>query len=71
MALDLQKISKAIAGGMAASAAGSGSAYLMIPPGLELPVWVYALLPAVNFALGFAVVYFAPANTISPNDPRL
>jgi len=62
MALDLKKISKAIAGGIAATAAGSGTAFVVIPTGVGVPSWAYAAVPLVNFIIGFAVVYWAPAN---------
>jgi len=62
MSLNVQKISKAIAGGIAATAAGSGTAFVIIPTGIDVPSWVYAAVPLANFIVGFAVVYWAPAN---------
>lgn len=57
----MNKISKAIAGGLAA-AAGTGTAYFMLPEGLVVPGWAYLAVPAINFVVGFVVTYFAPAN---------
>lgn len=59
----LQRISKAIAAGIAAAAGGSTTAYLIIPPGLSIPPWVYLLIPGGNFVLGFVLTYLAPPNS--------
>lgn len=60
----LAKVSKAIAAGLAAAAAGSTTAYVIVPADMlaNAPGWVMIAVPAANFVVGFAVTYFAPAN---------
>lgn len=61
--MDLGKISKAIAGAVAAGIGGAGTSAVVIPDGVAMPWYGYALVGALNAVLGFAVVYFAPRNT--------
>ena len=58
----MEKVSKAIAGGIAAAATTGGAAYFTLPADLGLPTAAYVAVPIINFVIGFAVVYFAPAN---------
>lgn len=60
--MDIRGISKALAGSLATTIAGTGSAYVALPPGVDVPWWGYLLVGVVNAAIGFGVVYFAPAN---------
>lgn len=57
----MNKISKAIAAGIAA-AAGTGTVYFMLPEGMTVPSYFYLAVPAINFIVGFVVTYFAPPN---------
>ena len=69
--IDLSRINKALhagfAGGVASLGTTAGAAYLVLPAGLNLPGWIYAAVPAVNFVVGFGIgfawTYLAPANT--------
>jgi hypothetical protein len=67
--MDYANISKAIAGGITGAVAATGGAgvvYFSLPPGTNLPEWVYTAVPVINalvgFAIGFLGVYHAPAN---------
>lgn len=66
MSIDFAKVSKAIAGGVAAATGGSATAYVMIPAGVNAPAWLMAAIPLANFVIGFAIVYWAPANKTTP-----
>ena len=66
MSIDVSKFKKAIAGGVAAAIGGSGTAYVILPPGLDIPAWIYAVVPIANFIVGFVIVYESPANVPSP-----
>lgn len=60
--MDLAKISKAIAGALAAGVGGAGTSAVIIPDGVNMPWYGYILVGLVNAVLGFVVVYFAPKN---------
>jgi len=69
--MDFSKIAKAIAGAVSGAGIGGGGvayAYLSLPPAAAaaLPSWVSVDMPIANMVIGavvgFAVVYFAPAN---------
>lgn len=69
--VDLSKISKAIAGllsGAGIAAGTSAYTYISLPASVaaQLPSWVSVDIPIVNAVIGgiigFAIVYFAPAN---------
>lgn len=63
--MDLKTISKAIAGALAAGAGGLGTSVIAVPDGVVVPWWGYVLIGVLNAALGFAVVYIAPKNTVA------
>lgn len=62
--MDFSKIWKAIAGGLTGAVTGGGVAITLQPgaPSWERPV----LSAVVGFVVGFAGVYFAPANAAAP-----
>ena len=53
--MDIRKVSKAIAGAVAAGATAPGVMAVSIPQGVEAPWWGYVLI-------SYAGVWFAPAN---------
>jgi hypothetical protein len=61
--MDFGKISKAIAGAVAAGIGGAGTSAVIIPDGVTMPWYGYVIVGVLNAVLGFAVVYFAPRNT--------
>lgn len=63
--MDLAKISKAIAGALAAGVGGAGTSAIIVPDGINMPWYGYLLVGVLNAALGFLVVYFAPRNAPS------
>lgn len=56
------RVAKAIAGAAATAAGGMGTAWVVVPPNVDMPWWGYLIAGIVNAGLGFAFVYFAPAN---------
>lgn len=60
--MDLSRISKAIAGGIATASGVTGTASVVIPSSVDMPWYGYAVIGVLNFILGFGVVYLAPAN---------
>ena len=60
--MDLAKISKAIAGAVAAGVGGAGTTAIIVPPTVEMPWWGYVIVGLANAVLGFVVVYWSPAN---------
>lgn len=69
--MDFAKFSKAIAGAISGAGLAAGTSaytYISLPPeaSATLPHWVGVAVPLVNMAIGaligFAVVYWAPAN---------
>lgn len=62
---DLRTITKAIAGATAGAMGGVGTALITVPPDVVMPFWGYILVGVLNAAIGFAGVYFAPANRLS------
>lgn len=63
--MDLGKISKAIAGALAAGIGGAGTSAIIVPDGINMPWYGYVIVGALNAVLGFVVVYFAPKNSPS------
>ncbi len=61
--MDWRIVSKAVAGGLAAALGGTGTAAVVVPPGVEMPWYAYVLIAFANAAVGFAAVYWAPKNT--------
>jgi len=61
--MDFGKISKAIAGALAAGLGGAGTTAVVIPDGVAMPWYGYVIVGAINAVFGFVVVYFAPRNT--------
>lgn len=58
----MSNVSKAIAGAIATAAAASGTAYVVIPEGVEVPWWGYLAVPIINALIGYLIVYAAPKN---------
>ena len=62
--MDFGKVSKAIAGAIATGIGGTATVGVAIPPNVDMPWWGYIIVALCNSALGFAVVYLAPANKV-------
>lgn len=60
--MDIRKVSKAIAGAVAAGATAPGVMAISIPQGVEAPWWGYVLAGVVSALISYAGVWFAPAN---------
>lgn len=60
--MDIRTVSKAVAGAVATGALGVAAAPQLIPDGVDAPWWGHLLAGLVSAAIGFAVVYIAPAN---------
>ena len=60
--MDFAKVSKAIAGAVAAGATTPGMMAVTIPADVSAPWWGYVLASVVSAVIGYAGVYFAPAN---------
>lgn len=58
--MNLQAISKSIAGALAAGVTGVGATAIMVPD--NSPWYAYIIVGVVNAGIGFATVYFAPKN---------
>lgn len=58
--MNLQAISKSIAGALAAGVTGVGATAIMVPD--NSPWYAYVAVGIANAAIGFATVYFAPKN---------
>lgn len=60
--MDFSKVSKAIAGGLVTSMAGTGTALSVIPADVVMPWYGYVTIAVCNAFLGFVGVYYAPKN---------
>jgi len=60
--MTIASVSKGIAGAAAGAATGLGTAFFAVPPDVVMPWYGYLIVGALNAAVGFAVVYFAPRN---------
>lgn len=60
--MDFGKVSKAIAGGIFASAGATTTIAAVVPPEVILPWYGYVIIAVCNAALGFIGVYYAPKN---------
>lgn len=58
----IARVSKMIAGAGGGLVAGTGTAVVLIPEGVEAPWWGYVLVGVINAAIVAAAVYRAPAN---------
>lgn len=63
--MDFKSVAKAIAGAVATGVGGLGTAYVAVPADVPMPWYGYVAVGLINAALGFAVVYFAPRNTVT------
>lgn len=60
--MNISGVSKAIAGALVTGVAATGTAVIAVPESVQTPWWGYLLIGVVNAAIGYAGVYFAPAN---------
>tara|TARA_R110002020_G_scaffold266483_32_gene481465 strand:- start:10325 stop:10534 length:210 start_codon:yes stop_codon:yes gene_type:complete len=60
--MDIRKVSKAVAGAVAAGATAPGVMAVSIPHGVEAPWWGYVLAGVVSAVISYAGVWLAPAN---------
>lgn len=61
--MDWRSFSKAIAGAVVSGVTSTGTAAVVVPDSVAMPWYGYIIVGAINAAIGFGVVYFAPKNT--------
>lgn len=59
---EFRSVAKAIAGASAGAIGSMGTTFIVVPPEVVMPWWAYIVTGALNAAIGFGVVYFAPSN---------